>query len=889
MIERFKEALLSSEEQMSTLIFHVMTVAGSVFLMLGAVYTLLEGMKLFSVLGLLGGSIALAALNIIGRRTKKYEFCTVAVLLTLNVLALPFTYMSSGGIHSGMPLWFALGIVSLFLLLRKKWLWIVTAVSVLVDGFCVVFSYYHPEKVIQIDSEQGIYLDICISFIAATAAICFFVKVQSLLFENERRRFIEQQKLLDEALQTQSRFLANMSHEIRTPINTIIGLNEMTLREDISDEVAENSIHIQSASKMLLSLINDILDFSKIESGKMEIVEARYELGNMFSDIVNMNWSRAHEKNLAFEVYISENLPSMLYGDEIRIKQIVTNLLSNAIKYTSEGSITLSVDGEIPEPNQAILRISVSDTGMGIKRDDLDHLFETFRRVNEQETKGIEGTGLGLSITKQLAELMGGTITVDSVYHKGSTFTILLPQGIVDAAPVGKLNYNSSKTRRRQDYRKSFEAPEARVLVVDDNEMNLLVAKKLLRDSNVQLDLALSGDECLQLTTRHLYDIIFMDHIMPVMDGVETMQKVRNQVGGLNRLSPVIALTANAMSGAQEIYHQFGFSDYLAKPISSVLLESMLLKWLPESKIEYVLSGNSETQIKNLILKESKHRSKVMITTDSICDLPENVMKQLDIKHLHYYVNTEAGHFEESREIYSNSVLEHIAQGGTAHSEPPSAAEYEEFFSEMLQQAEQVIHISMGKASGKGYEQAAQAANSFAHVRVIDSGHLSSGMGLVVMAAAKFAMQNMDADEIMKRIEVMKQSVSTSFILENPDSLYHNGRLPKSVWRFAKYFSLHPVLKMKNSKISLSGILAGDMSRCSIKYVRKHMKGKRNIDTSVLFLTHANVSRENREAILAEVAKYQKFDKIYVVPASAAICCNCGEGCFGLLYCKTAE
>jgi len=884
MLDKFKEKFFLSEASINVLLFQAMTISASLILFVAAVYALIVNLKYYVVLGLFIDSIVMLCLLIIARKTRKFTLCTILMLLTFNLMVLPYFYIIVGGFHSGMPLWFAFGIIVLFFLLRGKVLYITVTVSALVDVFWFTYSWKYPDKIVSLGSETGVYQNVLFSFFFVVAILCCFMKIQVQLFENERKRFKIQQKQLEEAMQTQSRFLANMSHEIRTPINTIIGLNEMTLREEISDEVAENSLHIQSASKMLLAVINDILDLSKIESGAMEIVESRYELGNMFSDIVNMNWVRAQEKGLEFQVSISEQLPSMLYGDDTRIKQVINNLLSNAIKYTPEGSVSLAVGGEVLDVNRVELQVSVADTGIGIKQNDVPHLFENFKRVDEINTKGIEGTGLGLSICSQLVELMNGTISVDSVYHKGSTFTVTFEQGIIDASPVGTFDYSAKLSRKRQQYTKNFEAPEARVLVVDDNDMNLLVAKKLLRESAVKLDLAISGAECLQLTEQNTYDLIFMDHMMPKMDGVETLEKVRSQSGGFNKKTPVVALTANAMSGAEEHYRRYGFSDYLAKPISGILLEAMLLRYLPENKVEYMADESDSQDWKGLSLKKSMHRDKVAVTTDSICDLPAELLNQFNIEYLFYYVNTDAGHFEEEKEIHTDSVLAHLESGGVACSEPPSVSEYENFFGEMLQKAEQVIHIAMASGSGEGYARACEAAKGFSHVMVFDSGHLSSGMGFLVLQAAREAMLGTEPKEIVKKLKEQKREVSTSFILSSPDQLYRSGRLGKIVWQISKYLSAHPVLAMRKGKISIAKIYFEETDKAYMDYIYRELKGKKNLDTNVLFFTFAGMSDEQRKRILAEIRKYQSFDKIYEIPASAAISSNCGGGTFGLIY-----
>ena len=375
------------------------------------------------------------------------------------------------------------------------------------------------------------------------------------LYEDENKLSIRQKKEIEELNRAENHFFSSMSHEIRTPINTIIGLNEIILRGDIPEDVAENARNIQGASKMLLTLINDILDLSKIKSGKMEIVNVSYETGAVFSEIVNMIWIKAKEKGLEFKLHVDPSIPSMLCGDEVRIKQVLINLLNNAVKYTKEGSVTLSVRCERLTLNRVRVWYTVEDTGQGVKKENIPYIFNAFKRVDEEKNRHIEGTGLGLSIVQQLVELMGGEISVNSVYTKGSKFIVMLEQDIIDDSELGTFTLSSrTRVHNGEQYKQSFEAPDSHILVVDDNEMNLMVVCKLLSETKMQIDTALSGAECLQLTQNQHYDCILMDHLMPEMDGIQCFHKLRSQPGGLCQGVPVIALTANAGSDNQQLY-----------------------------------------------------------------------------------------------------------------------------------------------------------------------------------------------------------------------------------------------------------------------------------------------------------------------------------------------
>ena len=412
---------------------------------------------------------------------------------------------------------------------------------------------------------------------------------------------------VNQANQAKSDFLANMSHEIRTPINAVLGMNEMILREsqrardsaDLSkqeekalfNDIISYSSNIESAGRSLLSIINDILDFSKIESGKMDIVEADYLLSSVLNDVSNMIYFRVKNKDLDYIVDVDPTIPDGLYGDEMRIRQVIINVLNNAVKYTEKGSVRLQigVDKEMQTTldRSVCLRISVTDTGIGIRQEDMGKLFTKFQRADLRRNSTVEGTGLGLAITRNLLEMMGGTITVQSVYGEGSTFTITLPQKVVTTEPIGNFEEKYLKSMREtRAYRESFHAPDARILVVDDTRMNLTVVVNLLKGTRIQIDTAVSGAEAVSLCQRIRYDLILMDQRMPEMDGNEAMHRIHAQPDGANRDTPFICLTADAISGARERYLAEGFVDYLTKPIDSQALERMLLKYLPAEKVQ---------------------------------------------------------------------------------------------------------------------------------------------------------------------------------------------------------------------------------------------------------------------------------------------------------------
>ncbi len=398
------------------------------------------------------------------------------------------------------------------------------------------------------------------------------------------------------ASRAKSAFLSNMSHEIRTPINAILGLDEMILRECKDENALEYAADIQAATANLLGIVNDILDFSKIEAGKMEIIPVEYALSSVLNDLVNMIQKRAAKKGLDFIVEADENIPSILFGDEIRIKQVVTNILTNAVKYTEKGSVTLRVTYEEKDENKIYLKFAVKDTGIGIKDEDMGKLFSAFTRIEEKRNRAIEGTGLGMNITQQLLHLMGSKLDVKSVYGKGSTFSFAVEQQVRNHDKMGDFEEAYRRIRAGQsEYHEKFTAPKAKILVVDDTIMNITVVKGLLKRTKVQIDTAESGYECLHMVQKDKYDIIFLDHRMPGMDGIETLQHMKKLPHHLNEDTPVISLTANAVSGAREEYIKAGFDDYLTKPINSAQLELLMLKYLPEEKVtKYVEADDRE-------------------------------------------------------------------------------------------------------------------------------------------------------------------------------------------------------------------------------------------------------------------------------------------------------
>lgn len=383
---------------------------------------------------------------------------------------------------------------------------------------------------------------------------------------------------------SRSQFLTNMSHAIRTPVNTILGMNEIILRDSNEPKIREFASNIKNSCNLLISIINDILDFSKIESGEININESEYSLSTLIGDLVRLIEDMTTKKGLKLNVVVDESLPERLCGDEVRVRQIITNLLTNAVKYTDYGEITLKFGAEKRISDSIWLKIEVVDTGKGIQKEDQQKLFKAFSRVDEKRNRHIEGTGLGLSISSQFVKLMGGTISVKSEYGKGSDFIVVIPQGIIDSESVGDYSNRYYLYAEKLRNQRTVVAPNARTLIVDDNEMNLNVAKLILFPTQMSIDLALGGAEALDLIRKNKYDLILLDHMMPEIDGIDVLNIMKQE--DIKKDTPVVVLTANAVAGAKEMYIDNGFDDYLSKPIVSEELFDILVKYLPSNLIK---------------------------------------------------------------------------------------------------------------------------------------------------------------------------------------------------------------------------------------------------------------------------------------------------------------
>ncbi|MBR0260482.1 MAG: response regulator [Selenomonadaceae bacterium] len=540
------------------------------------------------------------------------------------------------------------------------------------SGFTVVVANsWHDTygQVILFPSVFIIIYIICVGLVVAL--INQLIKWQTAV----QKKLKDAAKTALNAGQAKSQFLAQMSHEIRTPINAVLGFNEMILRESNDKDIHDYAENISNAGRTLLNLINSILDFSKIEDGKMEIIPVSYEVLGMIDDLVNMIYDKANKKKISLITKIDPKLPKTLLGDDMRIKQVITNLLTNAVKYTKQGTVTLTMSGEIIDENYLMLFVSVKDTGIGIRQEDIEKLFESFIRLDETKNKNIEGTGLGISIVKELLLMMNSRLEVSSVYGEGSDFSFRLPQKIIDKTPIGIYGEHHAERKVKHVETQDFiKAPGARILAVDDTSLNLKVINGLLKRNLIVPDLADSGEKCLMYAKKYFYHIIFLDHMMPEMDGVETLKRLKKM--NLPAETKIVVLTANAISGAREKYLAWGFDDYLSKPIDVDALENILSKYLPPE----IIRGDDEDDDESPAQIEEAELLSAPPPVDEEEETDEDSFSKKERRDFEKIcpsidLDTALSNCMDSKEFFAEMAEEFVATDKTAELEETLAAE----------------------------------------------------------------------------------------------------------------------------------------------------------------------------------------------------------------------
>ncbi|WP_029231075.1 DegV family protein [Butyrivibrio sp. VCB2006] len=879
-LERLKDPSRTLRER----VFIALTLLTDFGAFLALISNIIVGENLVEIVTLIITIIVVPIITIVSVKRNKVQSAVRFIVISLVGIILPILFYFGGGLTGGGYLWIIFTYLYTGLVLSGKWRPIMLVVLTIESIIFYFDNYLHSERVVE-HERQIFFIDSLVSVIMVGTICCIMVWFVEWMFIEENKRAKEETRKFEELNKSQNRFFSSMSHEIRTPINSILGLNEIILRqEDASEEIKKDAGNIQGAGKMLLALVNDILDLSKIEAGKMDIVPVNYSVSSFISEIVNMLRLRAEQKGLELKVEIDPTLPQELFGDEVRIKQILVNLLNNAVKYTNEGTVTLHIEKEDIKDENVRIIYSVSDTGMGIKEDSIPYLFDAFQRIDEERNTKIEGTGLGLSIVKQLVELMNGEIAVNSVYSQGSTFTVSLWQKVSNPAPVGEINITSyGSVRDNKRYEASFSAPEARILIVDDNEMNLEVERKLLDGTSITVDTVTSGAEALARTIAVRYDIIFMDHLMPVMNGIECLQAIRKQSGGLNNHVPVIVLTANAGSENRVLYNSSGFDGYLLKPVSGTQVEEMILTHLPESKVAL---NRAAVQSKSKLNTAKGYNKKIplIITTSSMCDLPNRTLKEYQIDTIPFKVHADGKEYYDGLEADADEIIRYMQNGMDFTSEPPTVAEFEQFFAKELKKAHQLIYITVAPGISKEFERARQASKAYGNVFIFNSGYNSSSTGMLVLLAYSMANQGMSPGHILNALTEVKKDVRCSFVASDPSVLYKRGFIGKRLCELMLSVGLRPFVVVKNDTFKVERVQIGNRNKSYDKYVDFAIPRKTDHDLEVVMVTYSDVAEDALERIEKRIRANAPFKNIIFQKASAALSVSCGPGAFGIMY-----
>ena len=552
---------------------------------------------------LINTGIALLSLSLLfyAYYSKKYQRCYFITIVVIFMFLFPIMFFKSGGYKGGMPSFYIFGILFTIFMLEGWLMFFCVWLELIIYIFTIGIAYYYPDTVIWFQSEKEIVVDVLTGVVVSSASLGVAMYLHFRIYKKQQIFLTQAREEAMEANRAKSTFLANMSHEIRTPINVMLGMNEMILRESESREVVQYAKSVEKAGNYLLSLINNILDITRIESKKLDIIEEKFSLRQLVQEVCLIGAKQAEAKNLEFVVDVEKTLPEYLIGDALHIKQVILNLINNAVKYTKKGKIFLEVCQEEKQ-----ISFSVKDTGIGIKKEDMEALFDMFMRADIKRHRNIEGSGLGLTIAKELCEQMGGHIQAESIYGKGSNFTVYFPLKDAGTEKIGQ--WKVVEREPVQEKRKKFFASEAQILLVDDSEQNIQVITSLLRRTGVQLDTAASGFECIEKVRNKKYHLIFLDYMMPEMDGIETFHRLKKEVNGQS--VPVIALTADVSTGIHQHFLSEGFSDYLSKPVMWEKLEELLLQWLPAALVSMKNGAGEDWNITEKQLLDLKQKLK---------------------------------------------------------------------------------------------------------------------------------------------------------------------------------------------------------------------------------------------------------------------------------------
>lgn len=858
-------------------LFRIVNIAGlivSILAYLETRFLLLSNVLVISFTVLI---FSFALSTFITFRFHQYRVSAIFMWFILNQFVFPMIFFFGGGATGGAALWFILGIFYVFMTFDGARLYVFLVLTLLWDMGVFALGYVHPDLCIPLETQKDMMLDSCFGVIAIGVTCGTVMQFQIQKYHHEREVVRQQKEELERYAQAQSVFFSGLSHEIRTPMNSVIGLNEMILRKASDEEILGYAKDIQVSGELLLELINDILDFSQLSQKRMTIVPVTYSPKDVLQNLVDIMQVRIKEKGLTLQVSVDENVPSLLNGDSRRIQQVLLNLLTNAVKYTNEGSVSVRMRIKEAVDDKARIEYIVQDTGIGIHKEDIAGLFDAFSRADNSKNHKIEGTGLGLPICKEIVSLMDGKIEVDSIYGVGSTFTLYLEQDIVDRTPLSESIIYVGRGEK-EEYTNLFTAPKARLLVVDDNDMNLRVVTNLLSETKMTIDTATSAKEMLANAQKTKYDVILLDYMMPDMDGAAALALLRKEENR-NQSSPVILLSALPKNESDSIVRENGFSGSIQKPMRSEVIEKEIYRLLPKTVIE----KSNLVKIESTFAKQMKQP--LVITTDCVSDLPEELMNIYGIKAMYLYIRTKSGRFADTKEISSDSLAQYVSSEKTrAYSDSVSVEEYTRFFADILNDAKQVLHISLGANSGKSYGVALEAATKFEHVTVLDSGNISCGEGLLVLCAAKMAQEGAGKEEIIEMLEKKKKHLFNAFVAPSAKVFYQSGYTDAFRASVCHALRLHPLLTMKKSRIQLAGFFPGSLEKSWSTFIRHSLMKRKHIDTDIICISYVALSQAQQEFIRREILKRVPFKNVVMQRASFSNAINVGLYTFGIAF-----